>query len=133
MKIYLIEKGNNLKVFEGCSASYKKGEQGHIKDSFLISQWKYTLWPILELSHQDGSYERSRSMYSWKNKENYHYLSWARVATVREEYLENDFFQVKEKSGNFVDDQGNLERTWEVREMSGILKINGCGRQSSEN
>ena len=44
-----------------------------------------------------------------------------------------NFFQVREKSGNFVDDQGNLERTWKVREKSGNLKINGYGRQSSEN
>ena len=29
--------------------------------------------------------------------------------------------------------KGNLERTWRVREMSGNLKINGYGRQSSEN
>ena len=36
-------------------------------------------------------------------------------------------------SGNFVDGQGNLERTWKVREKSGNLKINGCGRLSSEN
>ena len=28
---------------------------------------------------------------------------------------------------------GNLERTWKVREKSGNLKINGYGRQSSEN
>ena len=34
---------------------------------------------------------------------------------------------------NFVDGQGNLERTWKVREKSGNFKINGCGRQSSEN
>ena len=27
------------------------------------------------------------------------------------------FFQVREKSGNFVDGQGNLERTWKVREF----------------
>ena len=27
------------------------------------------------------------------------------------------FFHVREKSGNFLDDQGNLERTWEVREF----------------
>ena len=27
------------------------------------------------------------------------------------------------KSGNFVDDQGNLEKTWKVREKSGKLKI----------
>ena len=28
--------------------------------------------------------------------------------------------------------QGNLERTWKVRQKSGNLKINGYGRQSSE-
>ena len=44
-----------------------------------------------------------------------------------------DFFQVREKSGKFVDGQGNLERTWKVRERSGNLKKNGYGRQSSEN
>ena len=56
-----------------------------------------------------------------------------RVASVREKYLENVFFfQVREKSGNFVDGQRNLERTWKVKEKSGNLKINGCGRQSSE-
>ena len=38
------------------------------------------------------------------------------------------FFQVREKSVNFVDGQGNLERTWKVREKSGNLKINGYGR-----
>ena len=32
-----------------------------------------------------------------------------------------------------MDEQGNLERTWKVREKSGNLKINGFGRQSSEN
>ena len=37
------------------------------------------------------------------------------------------------KSGNFVDGQGNLERTWKVKKKSGNLKINGYGRQSSEN
>ena len=55
--------------------------------------------------------------------------SYCRVATVREKYMENEnFFQVREKSGNFVDGQGNLERTWK-----GNLKINGYGRQYSEN
>ena len=29
--------------------------------------------------------------------------------------------------------QGNLERTWKVREKSGKLKINGYGGQTSEN
>ena len=43
-----------------------------------------------------------------------------------------NFFQVREKSGNFVDCQGNLESTWKVREKSGNLKINGYGRKSSE-
>ena len=32
-----------------------------------------------------------------------------------------------------MDDQGNLERTWKVREKSGNLTIHGNGRQSSEN
>ena len=32
-----------------------------------------------------------------------------------------------------MDGQGNLERTWKVREKSGNLKINGFGRQSSKN
>ena len=27
-----------------------------------------------------------------------------------------------------MDGKGNLERTWKVREKSGNLKINGCGR-----
>ena len=35
-------------------------------------------------------------------------------------------------SGKFVDGQGNLDRTWKVRENSGNLKINGYGRQTSE-
>ena len=32
-----------------------------------------------------------------------------------------------------MDGQGNLERTWKVREKSWNLKINGYGRQTSEN
>ena len=57
-----------------------------------------------------------------------------KVATVREKYLENEFFfQAREKSGNFVDGQGNLEKTLKIREKSGNLKINGYGRQTSEN
>ena len=32
-----------------------------------------------------------------------------------------------------MDGQGNLERAWKGREKSGNLKINGCGRQTSEN
>ena len=53
---------------------------------------------------------------------------------VRGKYLKNDFFfSVREKSGNFVDGQGILERTWKVREKPGNLKINSFGRESSEN
>ena len=32
-----------------------------------------------------------------------------------------------------MDGQGFVERTWKFREKSGNLKINGYGRQSSEN
>ena len=32
-----------------------------------------------------------------------------------------------------MDGQGNLERTWKVREKSGNLKIMGYGRRTSEN
>ena len=32
-----------------------------------------------------------------------------------------------------MDGQRNLERTWKVREKSGNLKINGYGRQTSDN
>ena len=32
-----------------------------------------------------------------------------------------------------MDGQGNLEKTWKVREKSGNLKLNSYGRQSSEN
>ena len=32
-----------------------------------------------------------------------------------------------------MDGQGNVERTWKVREKSGNLKINHYGRQNSEN
>ena len=32
-----------------------------------------------------------------------------------------------------MDGQGNLERTWKVREKSGNLKINGYGTPTSEN
>ena len=49
-----------------------------------------------------------------------------RVATVRENIWKIIFFQVREKSGNFMDGQGNLEKTWKVREKTGNLKINGC-------
>ena len=31
-----------------------------------------------------------------------------------------------------MDGQGNLEMPWKVREKSGNLKINGCGKQTSE-
>ena len=61
------------------------------------------------------------------------YLWYSRVATVREKYLENKFFSRSEKSQGTVDGQGNVEGTWKVREKSGNLKMNGYGRQSSEN
>ena len=32
-----------------------------------------------------------------------------------------------------MDGQGNLDRTWKGRKKSGNFKINGYGRQSSEN
>ena len=31
-----------------------------------------------------------------------------------------------------MDGQGNLKKTWKVREKSGNLKLNGYGRQTSE-
>ena len=43
------------------------------------------------------------------------------------------FFPGPGKVRKFVDGQGNLERTWKVKEKSGNLKINSYGRQSSEN
>ena len=42
-------------------------------------------------------------------------------------YLENEIF-----SRSAIVSE-NLERTWKVREKSGNLKKNGCGRHSSEN
>ena len=56
------------------------------------------------------------------------FLLFFGVAMVREKYVENEIFC---RSGNFVDGQGNLERTWKVREKSGNLKINSYSRQSS--
>ena len=32
-----------------------------------------------------------------------------------------------------MDGQRHLERTWKIRDKSGNLKINGYGKQSSEN
>ena len=51
---------------------------------------------------------------------------------VRENIWKMKFFQVREKSGNFVPGQGILERFWRVGEKSGNWKINSYGRQSSE-
>ena len=51
---------------------------------------------------------------------------------MREKYLENEIFSRSGKSRNFVDRQGNLERTLKVREKSGNLTLNGYGRQTSE-
>ena len=55
----------------------------------------------------------------------------SRFATVREKYLKNEIFSRSGKSQ--VSSLGNLERTWKVREKPAKLKINGYGRQSSEN
>ena len=49
---------------------------------------------------------------------------------VREKYLENYIFSW---TGSFEDGQGNLKRTWKVREKSGNLKINSYGMQPSDN
>ena len=43
------------------------------------------------------------------------------------------FFPGQGKVREFCGWQGNLERTWKVREKSGNLKINSSGSQSSEN
>ena len=43
---------------------------------------------------------------------------------VREKILENEKkIQVREKSGNFIFSQGNLEKLKKVREKSGKFKI----------
>ena len=47
--------------------------------------------------------------------------------------VRENIWKLIEKSGNFVDDQGNLERTWKVREKSENFKITSYGRQTSEN
>ena len=57
-----------------------------------------------------------------------HNVRFKWVAMVREKYLENEIFSGSGKSRNFVDGQGNLERTWKVREKSGNSKIKGYGR-----
>ena len=44
-------------------------------------------------------------------------LPYNRVATVRKNIWKMNFFQVREKSGNFVDGQGNLERPRKVKEF----------------
>ena len=44
-----------------------------------------------------------------------------------------NFFPGQGKVREFVDGQGNLERTCKVREKSGNLKVNGYDRQFSEN
>ena len=47
-----------------------------------------------------------------------------RVATVREKVLENEKkFQVREKSGNYIFSQGNLNKMKKVMEKSGNFKI----------
>ena len=49
--------------------------------------------------------------------------SYIWVATVREKKSgKSNFFQVREKSGNFSFNQGNLEKVIKVREKSGNLR-----------
>ena len=43
------------------------------------------------------------------------------------------FFSGQGKVREFCGWPGNLESNWKVRKKSGNLKINGYGRQSSEN
>ena len=52
---------------------------------------------------------------------------------VRENIWKMKFFPGQVKISNFVNGQGNLERTWKVCEKSGTLKLNSYGRQCSEN
>ena len=49
------------------------------------------------------------------------HLYQIRIATVREKYLENEIFS---RSGNFVDSQGNLERS--MQEKVSIMGV-WCG------
>ena len=52
----------------------------------------------------------------WENNSNFSGIVFlSRVAMIREKSLENDFFQVREKSGNFDMSQGNLEKMGKVR------------------
>ena len=84
---------------------------------------KNMLGPVIRIVH--GSYKGHREI-----RENISEIpsipllieSTYRVATVREKYLENEIFSRSEKSGNFVNGQGNLERTLKVRGKSGNLK-----------
>ena len=56
-----------------------------------------------------------------------------RVAMVREKYLENEFFPGQGKVREFCGWPGKSRKDLESQEKSGNLKINGYGRQSSEN
>ena len=61
------------------------------------------------------------------------YLSKAGLPRSGKNTWKMKFFPGQGKVREFVDDQGNLERTWKVKEKSGNLKINGYGRKTSEN
>ena len=52
-------------------------------------------------------------------------LYYFRVATVREKYLENDFFPGQGKVREFCGWSGKFRKDLEVREKSGNLKIIG--------
>ena len=47
--------------------------------------------------------------------------------------MKNEIFSGQGKVREFCGWPGKFRRTWKVREKSGNLKINGYGRQSSEN
>ena len=52
---------------------------------------------------------------------------------VREKYLENEIFSRSRKIRDFCGWSGKFRKNLELREKSGNMKINGYGRQTSEN
>ena len=56
-----------------------------------------------------------------------------RVARVREKYLENEIFSGEGKVREFCGWSGKFRKDLESQGKSGNLKINGYGRQTSEN
>ena len=82
------------------------------------------LGPVIRFVH--GSYkghrERNKGKYL-RNTFSTPLFIESTYRVAREKYLENEIFSRSgEKSGNFVNGQGNLERTLKVREKSGNFK-----------